>query len=598
MNNKYQKYLSAAILSFGFIFSAVLIGNAFAQTDSTVDPLANIQYPIAELGNCPDANACKIYCDKIDNREACFAFAQKNNLMDKEEIASAKKFMAIGKGPGNCTTREVCENYCNDVSHIDECVSFAEKTGVLGQKDLEEAQKVRAAIKSGVKPPACTNRKECDVYCSSADHMEECITFANAAGLMNDKEKQESQKVLQAIRKGIKPPACKGKKECDLYCSTPDHIEECMTFAKTAGMIDEKEQQNAEKFIQAIKKGVKAPACKGKEQCDLYCAEESHMEECMKFAEAAGFMTAQEVEMARKTGGKGPGGCRGKDQCEAFCSDPNNQETCLNFAKENNLIKQEDLQKMEAGKMQFQNMLNQAPAKVTECLTTAFGTDLMEKIKSSAAMPPRDMEGKIRVCFEGVMGGGAMQPGQNGLPSTAGGGAPMNFENMPPKVVECLKSTAGENIVEQLKSGTLQPGPEIGEKIRSCFMQIAPQEVSGTSSMGLPGNMIRPLIPNGIKQMLPGVQPMPKLPEKMMNQIPEEQRQMIEERIGQEMQNRIQQAPEGQIPFQMQPQQIPQFPTNMPTPEQQQQMMQQYRQIAPQPQITPMPMQPVIPQQQ
>ena len=47
-----------------------------------------------------------------------------------------------------------------------------------------------------------------------------------------------------------------------------------------------------------------------------------------KFAEAAGFMRPEEMKMARKTKGKGPGGCKGKDECEAFCQNEENMETC------------------------------------------------------------------------------------------------------------------------------------------------------------------------------------------------------------------------------------------------------------------------------
>ena len=93
--------------------------------------------------------------------------------------------------------------------------------------------------------------------------------------------------------------------------------------------MSDKEKEDSQKILQAIRKGVKPPACKGKEECDVYCNEESHFEECMNFAEAAGFMTAEDAAMARKTGGKGPGDCKGKEECEQFCQNPENQEECI-----------------------------------------------------------------------------------------------------------------------------------------------------------------------------------------------------------------------------------------------------------------------------
>ena len=412
-----KNFLSFIILGSGIIISGMLLSHVLAQTAS------DIQYPVKELGNCQNETACRTYCDKSENIKACINFAEKNNLMSQEELQQAKKFIAAGtKGPGGCAGKDNCEEYCNDISHIDECVSFAEKNNLIPEKELAEAKKVQAAIKRGVKPPSCGNKKQCDVYCSEADHMEECITFGVEAGFIQGKELEESQKMLAALKKGIKPPPCKGKEACDEYCQSPDNMEVCMNFAIAAGFMSEQEKQDSQKMLQALKKGVKPPACKGKEECDSYCGQESHFEECMKFAEAAGFMTSEEAAMARKTGGKGPGGCKGKDECEAFCNNPANQETCFNFAKENGLIPQEDLQRMEEGKQKFQESLNQAPQEVITCLDSAVGSETMEKIKSGALMPPKEIGDKMGECFQGVMGapGGTQGPGGPGMPSGQG----------------------------------------------------------------------------------------------------------------------------------------------------------------------------------
>ncbi|MDP3758727.1 MAG: hypothetical protein Q8Q86_03335, partial [Candidatus Daviesbacteria bacterium] len=333
------------ILSFLIISSAILIGQIFAQ--ETVKA-ADIQYPVAELGNCKDESACRLYCDKPENTEVCIDFAEKNNLMSEEEIQLAKNFIAAGsKGPGGCTSKDSCEQYCNDINHIDACISFAEKNNLMSPTELEEARKVQAAIARGVKPPPCGNKKACDVYCEEPEHMEECITFGVEAGFIQGKELEDVQKMLQAIKRGVKPPPCKGKEACDEYCSTPENMEVCMNFAIEAGFMNEQEKADSQKMLQAIKKGVKPPNCKSKEQCDVYCSQDENFEECITFAEAAGFMTAEDATMARKTGGKGPGGCKGKDECESFCNNPDNQETCFNFAKDNGMIPEKDLRNME-----------------------------------------------------------------------------------------------------------------------------------------------------------------------------------------------------------------------------------------------------------
>ncbi len=396
-------FLGFLVIIFAVIGLVNLTGQILAQETSVAD----IQYPIEELGNCQDEADCKVYCDNSANAEMCVDFAEKNDLMSKEEIQLAKNFIAAGsKGPGGCSGKDSCEQYCNDITHIDACILFAEENNLMSPAELEEAKKVQAAITQGVKPPPCGNKKACDAYCDAPEHMEECITFGAAAGFIQGKELEDAQKMLQAIKRGVTPPPCKGKEACDEYCSTPENMEVCMNFAMEAGFMSEQEKADSQKMLQALKKGIKPPNCKGKEECDVYCTQEDHFEECTNFAEAAGFMTAEEAAMARKTGGKGPGDCKGKDECEAFCNNPDNQETCFNFAKDNGLIPEEDLKQMEEGKAQMKNALETAPPEVIDCLTSLLGAETVEKLKAGTGMPSREMGDKMGECFSKSLNGG------------------------------------------------------------------------------------------------------------------------------------------------------------------------------------------------
>jgi len=413
-----QKYfIGFLVIIFAAAGIIVLTDKVFAQETAA----AGIQYPVKELGNCKNQEDCKSYCDNPENIKVCVDFAEKNNLMSEEEIKIAKNFIAAGsKGPGGCTGKDACEQYCNNISNIDECISFAEKNNLIPPEELEKAKKVQAAIAKGIKPPSCGNKAACDVYCEEPEHMEECITFGAEVGFIQGKELEDAQKMLQAIKKGVKPPPCKGKEACDEYCSNPDNMELCMNFAMEAGFMSEQEKANSQKMLQAIKKGVKPPNCKGKEECDVYCSQEGHFEECTNFAEAAGFMTAEEAAMARKTGGKGPGGCKSKEECDAFCNNPDNQETCFNFAKDNGMISEKDLKQMEQGKQQLQQSLQQAPQTVIDCLQSELGQGMVEKMKSGTAMPPKEVGEKMQGCFQKMgppQGGG---PGEGGMIPPAG----------------------------------------------------------------------------------------------------------------------------------------------------------------------------------
>ena len=407
------KFFSFIIVGLGMVIAGILLTNAFAQTAS------NIQYPVKELGNCQDEASCRAYCDKPQNLKVCLNFAEKNNLMSPEELQQAKKFLAIGgKGPGGCTGKDSCEEYCNDISHIDECVSFAEKNNLMPPEELAEAKKVQAAIKQGVKPPPCKDKKQCDVYCNETEHMEECIAFGIEAGFIQGEELEGAQKMLAALKRGVKPLPCKGKEACDEYCSNPDNMEACMNFAIEAGFMNEQEKQDSQKMLQAIKKGVKPPNCKGKEECDIYCSSEEHFEECTNFAVAAGFMSPEDAEMARKTGGKGPGGCKKKEECEAFCNNPDNQEICFNFAKEHGMIPEEDLRKMEEGKQKLQEVFRNAPPEVLECLKSTVGTEIYDKIQAGTLMPGPQIGDQVRQCFEQFMPRPpeGTQPPERGMP--------------------------------------------------------------------------------------------------------------------------------------------------------------------------------------
>ena len=238
----------------------VSVGVAVAQSPD------DFTYPIPELGDCTDKENCREFCEEPENLSPCLDFAEEHGLMSDEELAQARRFEAAGgEGPGGCTSADSCKEYCEgDISRIDECVAFAEENDLIPEEELAEVRQVQAAIKSGTKFPGdCRNKRECDEYCGNAERMEECMDFALKAGFMKDDERAEAEKVLVALRKGVKPPACAGRG--------------------------------------------------GKAACDAYCSDgnESHFDECIAFAEAAGFMSESELRMARITGGKGPLGCRG-----------------------------------------------------------------------------------------------------------------------------------------------------------------------------------------------------------------------------------------------------------------------------------------------
>jgi len=541
-----KKNLSVIILISGILVSAAIIGIAGAQTTAAqtqpqLQPQeqkmpGDIQYPIKELGNCKSKQDCRVFCDNSKNADACLAFAKQHNLMSSEELAAANKFKDNGMvGPGGCKGQAACDQYCGNSDHMEECIAFAQKNGMMSAQQLQESQKVLAAIKNGLKPPACAGPKECDAYCGSSEHMTECMTFSLAAGLVPDGEKAQVQKTLDAIKQGAKPPACHGPQECDKYCGDPAHMEECMAFSLAAGMVPDNQKAQAQKTLDAIKQGIKPPACQpnppnqsgqpgqpggaggpnegqgfnpgsgqngsgpgngqgnqpgqsgqtqpsqanqssqfgqGLVACDQYCAEPSHVDECVKFSVAIGNMTEQQAQTAIKTGNKGPGGCIGRDACDTFCNNSDNQEICFNFAKDNGMISSDQLQKMQEGQQKMKDSFSQISQEVLDCITTSLGADVVEKMKSGSMIPQKAGD-SIGQCFQKYAPQGKM-PNQN-QPGQPGQGGQ---NNMPGDLRECLKSQIGEDGLAKVQSGPLND-PVLMEKAQTCFDKYGKQNQQG-----------------------------------------------------------------------------------------------------------------------
>ena len=152
-------------------------------------------------------------------------------------------------GPGGCKTDEACTQYCDDFNHINECLSYAEKNNLITSVELADAKKAQSAIARGIIPP-CSGKK-CDTYCDeNADQMEKCINFASQAGILTIPEIADARKVLEAVKKGVKPP-CKGS-QCDAFCAQPENMETCMNFAIEAGIMSESERADAKKVAEKM----------------------------------------------------------------------------------------------------------------------------------------------------------------------------------------------------------------------------------------------------------------------------------------------------------------------------------------------------------
>ena len=361
----------------------------------------DIAYPVSDLGNCTNETECRSYCDSVDHAKECFVFAKKYHLISDEDAEkAADHFLNITNGPGGCNSGKSCEAYCSTIEHIDECIAFAEKTGYYESEELAEAKKFQALIKAGKQfPGGCTDRNTCEIYCNDPNHMQECLNFAEESGFMPPEEIAEAKKFMTLMQKGESPGGCTSK-----------------------------------------------------EQCENYCFEENHIEECIAFSEKAGVMSPEDAEMARKIGGKGPGNCRSKEQCDAYCQD--HSEECFHFAEEHGLINEDDLQQMRDGMKRFREELNKMPPEAVACMKDAAGEENFNKMIAGEPVFDRSIEEKMKSCFGQVTAQFSKQ-----------------LSDLPPETAQCIKDVVGDEGLQKLQHGEFDKQVNF-ESLERCFQQL------------------------------------------------------------------------------------------------------------------------------
>ncbi|MCR4284265.1 MAG: hypothetical protein NUV64_03065 [Parcubacteria group bacterium] len=307
-----------------FIF-LVTIFSFFTSIQAQAN-LFDIQFPIAELGNCGSMGECKTYCDDAVNIGACTAFAEKQGLIVPKE-AQKVKVIAEKTGPGGCKNARECDNYCRTPEHGKECVLHAVKEGFIseeeadsmlefmkdkdkkftpqkglspahlkGPKEPEEFDKKKAEELIGTigGPGGCSTFGECDKFCSDIQNNDTCMAYAVEHKLMKTEDAEKFKKLMTIEG----PGGCRGR-ECEKYCNDPAHGDECFNFAKEHNLLPKEEIHRIEKF-KDIKNNLEAKGgpgdCRGEEECRNYCSDTTHLEECAAFAVNVGFVDTDKAK--------------------------------------------------------------------------------------------------------------------------------------------------------------------------------------------------------------------------------------------------------------------------------------------------------------
>ncbi|MDP2676210.1 MAG: hypothetical protein Q8O83_00800 [bacterium] len=314
----------------------------------------------------------------------------------------------------NCQNKSECKAYCDQPDNGKRCIEFAKEHGLLPKEEIRRAEQILGTA-SG--PGGCSSKEQCENYCNDISHIDECVAFAEESGLMTGAELEEAKKVQAAVQSGVAfPGGCRNKNECQTYCENPEHADECLAFAQAAGFIPPEELEQARKFLPLMKSGETPGACKSKDECESYCNADEHFEECIAFAERHGLIPKEErahIEAFRRSGGRGPGGCVGR-QCEAYCENPQNQKTCFEWARDNGVLSESDVRRMKEGNKHIERAFAEAPPEIQECLEQAIPGGL-GTVRSGEFFGGPEIGEKIESCFQeafGSFGGPGGPPGE------------------------------------------------------------------------------------------------------------------------------------------------------------------------------------------
>lgn len=265
---------------------------------------------------------------------------------------------------------------------------------------------------------------------------------------------------------------CSSQTDCKGYCDKSENILACVEFGEKNDLITAEEASQAREFADVLKGGGPG-GCTGKESCENYCNDINNMDECLSFAEEHKLMSADElkeaksVQKALREGAKLPGGCKNKEECEKYCGNENNILECVAFAEKAGFIGKEEAEMVRKTGGKGPGGCVGKEACETYCENPANQSTCFEFAKQYGLIP----EEKLAEMKEGLVR------------------LKESLEMAPPEIAECLKQNLGENIIEDIESGKLMPGPDIGDKVKTCFesmmkegMQFrgGPEGVGGT----------------------------------------------------------------------------------------------------------------------
>ncbi|MBI2430604.1 MAG: hypothetical protein HYV39_01150 [Candidatus Levybacteria bacterium] len=230
---------------------------------------------------------------------------------------------------GNCATVAECGDYCEKDGNLPSCMAFVKKYQITKDDVLTFTIDELGNCQMGT---------DCRNFCNRDENITKCIDFADKYDLLATSNLELAQKFNKAVGSGGGPGGCRSLEQCERYCDDSNHTNECLDYVGKKELLPTDELNKVRKVAEGFRQGVETPGkCRDYTECNVYCTDPGHYGECGEYAVRVGYFSAEEAEAAKKYGGVGPGGCKSKGECEEYCNNSSNQNTCLQFAKEHGI---------------------------------------------------------------------------------------------------------------------------------------------------------------------------------------------------------------------------------------------------------------------
>ena len=264
----------------------------------------NITYPITELGNCSDANACFIYCNQPKNQSTCYAYAKNHGLINEEEVENEEEdlppekmqeIITSAKTELGCEGKEQCMTICSAPENYAKCEAFAKKHNLYkGPPPIDERGGIPPVeiLEKAKTELGCTSERSCMEFCNKPENSEKCMDFAKNNKLMREDDyekhkkqfnnsKEQKEKMLEEAKAEL---GCDSYETCAKFCGNPTNVEKCMTLGRRHGMGPPPSQNYPP-----------PKPCTNEVECRAYC--EKNPQECKGFSESKSSFREMNREM-------------------------------------------------------------------------------------------------------------------------------------------------------------------------------------------------------------------------------------------------------------------------------------------------------------